>query len=137
MSFFLKAAALALVLSGAGFGYSQYMHNRTRTVQSKCEAYGKSEIAEFNARLAKETGAPWMGDPLVCDPSQLYYDTTHSSVLPGVQGELLTAYREEKNGVASVIYVIAFLIILIGVLPACWHFFLARLSEFAAAIRRK
>jgi arginine/lysine/ornithine decarboxylase len=139
MGFFLKAAVLALVLSVVAFGYSHYMHSKTATLQSKCEADGKSEMAEFNARLKKEMVGPWtayQSDPLDCDPFKLYVNSRDAEALTGIQGEIVKAYMEEQNQVAPALYGIAFLIMFIGVVPVCWYFLLARLREVAAAIRR-
>jgi hypothetical protein len=136
--FFLRAVALAVALSGIGFGYLQYEHSRTATLQSKCEAQSKKEMDAFNAQQKDKTG-PWtmyQSAGLTCDPSKLYMDTPYSTTLPGVQGELLTAYREESSRTENVFYGIAFFIVFIGTLPAIWYFFLARLSEVAAAVRR-
>lgn len=137
--FFLKAAVLSLVLSGAAAGYSHYMHSKTAALQSKCEADGNSGMAELNARLAKETAGPWtlyQNDPLVCEPFKLYLNSRDSEATPGIQGDIVKAYMEEQNQVAPALYGIAFLVFLIGVAPVCWHFLLARLREIAAAIRR-
>lgn len=139
MRFFLKAVVVAVVLSSVGFGYSHYLHRKTATLQSKCKADGKGEMAEFKARLTKENAGPWTAyqtDPLVCDPDKLYMNNLDWPVPPGIQGELVKAYLDEDNKVVPALYGIALLVMLIGILPAGWYFLLARLGEVAAAIRR-
>lgn len=138
MRFFVKAVALALALSGAGFGYSNYKHSKTAALQSKCEAEGQRQMKAFNAERKEQTG-PWtmyQTAGMTCDPWKLYMDTPSSATLHEAQEELLAAYREQRNGVDSVLYGIAFLIALIGTVPAIWYFLLARLAEIAAAVRR-
>ena len=136
--FFLKAVALAIVLISAGFTYAQYKHSRTATLQRNCELESQREMSTFNSRQADQSG-PWkmyQTAGATCDPHKLWLDTPYGTVLPGLQGELLNAYSEERGGIENALYGFAALIMFIGALPAIWYFFLARLAEIAAALRR-
>ena len=136
--FFCKAAAAGLLIATAGAIYSAYMHNKTAKLQRSCEATSQRDIARVSAEGAKNPG-PWSRYSyagLVCDPEQLSSDAVSGMVPPGVQGELLSAFRDERNETEKSFYAIAVLILFIGWLPTIWYFFLARLAEIAGAVRR-
>lgn len=138
MRFFLKAAALAILLCTIGFSLSLYRQSRLTTAQTNCEVEGRKHMEAFNISQKGQTG-PWttyQTDPINCDPPQLFKQADYSDVLPGVQGELLRAYLSERSGIDEKFYGWAAFVLFIGVLPICWYFFLARLRELASAIRR-
>lgn len=138
-SFFWKSLGIAALLTGCGFAYSGYTAGKLASAQQKCEAESQSRMNAFNAQHAKETG-PWsiyQTSGATCDPSKLYMDTPYGEVPDGAQGELLTAYRDEIGNTENVFYGVAFLILIIGITPVIWYFFLARLAEIATAVRRK
>ncbi len=71
---------------------------------------------------------------LVCVPA----DLSENATLPGVQGKIVTAYhdkREFEDNKAAHLFALA--LVILGILPAAWYFFLARLRELASAIRGK
>jgi hypothetical protein len=136
--FFLKAAVLALLISGAGFGYSKYQHSRTVGYEKQCQIDDANAVAAF--KIFKEKNPEVTGQliPLTCDPIVLTLFTVKDPnyVPSGVEGQLLSALNDENNGVDKGLYGIAALVALLGALPLAWYFFLARLTELVGAVRR-
>lgn len=137
--FFWKSVAVAVLLTISGFGYSGYMQHKLSTTQRTCETESQAKMATINAQRAKESG-PWteyQTAEFTCDPSKLDADVSLGEDTPGIQGELLRAYHDANSNTQNIFYGIALLTVLVGVLPAFWYFFLARLTEIATAVRRK
>lgn len=137
--FFLKAVTAALLLSSAGFAYSEYKQSRTHAIQRECEAESAKILAKFEVEKAKNPALnPFDFLPKVCEPYELRKASSerNGEIPSGVEGRLLLASLDEQNEVPSLLNAIAALVLVVGSLPAIWYFLLARLAEIAAAVRR-
>lgn len=134
-TFFFKAAGVAVLFCLAAVAYTGYQTNQVNAAKERCEA---ESAALQKGAVSKEAGQ-WKVS-LLCDPAELYKNSWEPNFVrpPGAQGELLTAYqRQRSSDLPTILYILAFLVAVVGVIPAVWYFLLARLSEVAAAVRRR
>jgi len=129
--FFLGAVLAAALSLAANYWQTGNLERRLATAIQECER----ESERIAARQAADPKGPWSDWQLVgleCAPGKLHDAITTP---PGVQGEVVSAFRallyyEPYWGVY-----VAFCALLVGSLPGVWYFFLRRLREVASAVR--
>lgn len=134
--FFLVCAGIAAMLAASGLAYSLFLESRLSKAVAACEERSKLEVATWQKRAPNTMEGPWQKFTfagLACSPSELI--STYGE-LHAVQNEVIAAYRAKHSfEYGAVLYVLAMLCVLVGVLPVCWYFLLRRIREVAAAIR--
>lgn len=132
--FFLRASALAIVLSIGAFGYSTYRDNRLESVTKQCEL----QLDSRDVSLASTVSQEYQGAVDTCNVFDLMEAADKGFVVApqSAQGQLLAEYRTRDRDISDYVYICAFFLLMIGAVPTAWYFLLARLSEVAAAVRR-
>lgn len=117
----LGGICVASLVAGAGFANTVRLESKVREIEDKCIEESKRELAKFP------------GFTLLCDAKELVRLESDSNPSPGIQGQVISAYRVAQES-RDWPYLLAFLVIFTTAIPWAWYFFLRRVGELHDAI---
>lgn len=132
---FFVCLALAALVAISGLAYSFVLNERLSKAITACEAEG-TRVAIEQARLKRPEDKEIFVDPddvMECSPSAL--SNMNTSLQDAQKRVVSTNEDKSSNFVGGALYLIASALVVLGILPASWYFFLRRLREIAVAIR--
>lgn len=130
LKFFLWALAIATTLYIATMSFTSYAERRSSSVEAACLGEIASQTTKADFNKAESQVAPWNRDWGV--------KLEDHAACPHSANELTGAkVLQEFASSLSSLYAVAILVLMIGITPMIWYFFLRRLSEVADAVRRK
>lgn len=112
---------VAALVAGGGYANTIRLESKVQEVEEKCIEESKRELAK-TPRVT-----------LLCDANELARLETDSKPTPGVQGQVISAYKAAQESRDWPLFLAA-AIALISAMPWGWYFFLRRVSELRDAI---